>query len=271
MTGPDVIGLIPAGGRGSRIAPAPCSKELLPIGFTADADGDLHPRVACDYLLDLYRAAGIRNVCFAIRKGKWDIPAYFGDGSDAGVAASYVVTEEDGGVSFTAARASHVLRGALVAFGFPDIILEPRDIFSRLLAEQAKDDADVMLGAFPVAPGQPAEMLQLDEAGRLLDVVVKPSRTSLRYTWVTALWSPRFMTFLQNKTSEVAALGGAQPADRHAELHLGPLYLEAARAGLKVRAVTVDDGWWLDAGTPEGFAAATCRYAEAHKQRPPRP
>ena len=51
----DIVGLIPAAGRGKRIAPLPCSKELYPIGFRPDEHGDLRPEVASAHLLDKFR------------------------------------------------------------------------------------------------------------------------------------------------------------------------------------------------------------------------
>ncbi|MGH7410208.1 MAG: dTDP-glucose pyrophosphorylase, partial [Candidatus Methylomirabilis sp.] len=56
----DVIGLLPAGGEARRLAPLPCSKELYPLGFRSVDEGrSLRPKVACHYLLEKMRAAGI--------------------------------------------------------------------------------------------------------------------------------------------------------------------------------------------------------------------
>ena len=74
-----VVGLVPAAGSGKRIAPLPCSKELFPIGFQL-ANGKSEPRakVVSQYLLEKFRIAGITTAYIVLRKGKWDIPAYFG-------------------------------------------------------------------------------------------------------------------------------------------------------------------------------------------------
>ncbi len=56
----DVIGLLPAGGTSSRIAPLPCSKELYPIGFRlSDKERTSRPKVVCHYLLEKMQFAGI--------------------------------------------------------------------------------------------------------------------------------------------------------------------------------------------------------------------
>jgi glucose-1-phosphate thymidylyltransferase len=251
------LGLVPAGGCGSRIGPLPCSKELLPLGLAAPAGGMLRPKPLCLNLIEAYAQAGIRDVCFALRYGKWDIPAYFGSGADFGLSMSYVVARETWGVPFTADAAWPVTRGRVVAFGFPDILFGPADLFSRLRSRWGAGGAcDVLLAALPVTPGQPADMLQTDESGRLAGILVKPAHTDLKYAWVAALWGPAFTEFLHDfcdAERNDRAAGSRDPA----ETQLSDLYVAAMASGLRIGVETVADGWWLDAGTPGGFAEAT--------------
>lgn len=60
----EVIGLLPAAGQATRIAPLPGSKELYPIGFRSVEGGSLRPKVVCHYLLEKMRLAGIRKAYF---------------------------------------------------------------------------------------------------------------------------------------------------------------------------------------------------------------
>jgi glucose-1-phosphate thymidylyltransferase len=77
----EIIGLIPAAGQATRIAPLPCSKELYPIGFrTVPGSDGLRPKAVSHYLLEKMQIAGVRKAYFILRQGKWDIPAYWGDG-----------------------------------------------------------------------------------------------------------------------------------------------------------------------------------------------
>jgi glucose-1-phosphate thymidylyltransferase len=79
---PEIIGLLPAGGQATRIAPLPCSKELYPIGFRATSEeATLRPKVVCHYLLERMRLAGAGRAYIILRQGKWDIPTYLGDGT----------------------------------------------------------------------------------------------------------------------------------------------------------------------------------------------
>ncbi len=99
----EVIGLLPAGGTASRIAPLPCSKELYPIGFnnTSGEDTNLRPKAICLYLLEKMRLAGIIKVFIVLRKGKWDILAYLGDGAMLNMNFAYLIMGLPFGVPYT--------------------------------------------------------------------------------------------------------------------------------------------------------------------------
>ena len=68
MSSLPILALIPAAGRAERLGPLPCSKELLPIGFRETPRGPA-PKVACHYLLERFRAAGIRRVLMVLPVG----------------------------------------------------------------------------------------------------------------------------------------------------------------------------------------------------------
>ena len=88
----EVVGLIPAGGKAARIAPLPCSKELYPIGLRPADDGHgSRPKVVSHYLLEKMRFAGITKAYIVLRPGKWDIPAYFGDGALLNIDLAYLM------------------------------------------------------------------------------------------------------------------------------------------------------------------------------------
>ena len=59
----EIVGIVPAAGRATRIAPLPCSKELYPIGFiTNDDDQGVRPKPVGQFLLEHFRRAGARRV-----------------------------------------------------------------------------------------------------------------------------------------------------------------------------------------------------------------
>ncbi len=81
-----MFALIPAGGRGLRLAPYTrvLPKPLLPVG----------DRPVLAILLERLRAAGVRRVAIALGYRGELIRTYFGDGARAGVELSYLTEEE---------------------------------------------------------------------------------------------------------------------------------------------------------------------------------
>ena len=145
-----VVGLVPAAGSGKRIAPLPCSKELFPIGVQGSG-GNSEPRakVVSHYLLEKLRIAGITKAYIVLREGKWDIPAYFGDGATLDLHLAYVVISDSSGPPDTLDRAYPFVKNQFVAFGFPDILFVPEDVFAQLLERQTSTNSDVVLGLYP--------------------------------------------------------------------------------------------------------------------------
>ena len=117
--------------------------------------GRQRPKAAAHYLLEKMSLAGAKRAYFVLSKGKWDIPAYFGDGSMVNMAVAYLMTALPYGVPFTVDSAFPFLTDKQVMFGFPDIILQPDDIYLRLLDQMRTVKADLVLGSF--SGGQPAE------------------------------------------------------------------------------------------------------------------
>lgn len=127
---PPTIGLIPAAGQGRRISPLPMSKELFPIGsrMVAGKSGS-RPKVVCHYLLEKMQRAGVAQAFFILRPGKWDIPNFFGDGADLGLKLAYLTVHVPFGVAFSLNQAYPFVRGATVVMGFPDMLLEPENVY----------------------------------------------------------------------------------------------------------------------------------------------
>jgi glucose-1-phosphate thymidylyltransferase len=252
----EVIGLIPAAGRANRLSPLPCSKELLPIGFGAiNKDNNLIPKVVCHYLLEKMRLAGITKAYFVLRGGKWDIPAYFGDGSILGLNLAYLMMGLPFGVPYTIDQAYPFVRDTIVAFGFPDIIFEADDAFSQLLARQAARDIDVVVGIFPADRPQKVDMVDLRDDGRIERLVIKPQETKFRYTWGIAVWTSVFTHFMHEYLSAIA-----ETAAQQAELFVGDVFNEAIQEGLKVEGVLVSDKPFLDIGTGDDLLRAVKHY-----------
>jgi glucose-1-phosphate thymidylyltransferase len=247
-----VVGLIPAGGQATRIMPIPCSKELFPIGFFQyGVDGELRPKTACHYVLEKMRWAGIETAYIVVRKEKWDIPSYLGNGSLLDMHLGYLVVEKTPNVPYTLDQAYPFVRGARVALGFGDILFDSQDAFVHILKRQAATTADVVLGLFPSDKPEKVDMVEVDESGRVKSITIKPRHTNLHYTWGLAVWTPTFSEFLHAAAGDSRAASAGKP-----EMFVGDVIQAAINKGLHVDSVHVSDRPFIDIGTVEDLARA---------------
>lgn len=259
---PDMIGIVPAGGWARRLAALPCSKEIYPIGFSGREAQEQRPKVVCEHVLEGMKAAGIRTVYLALRPGKWDIPAYLGNGAWLGMHLAYLMVASPDGPAYSVDEAFPFVQGALVAMGFPDCLFEPNDAFLRLRERQAATGADLVLGLFPLHPTQTVNLVEVDADGRVHAVLLAPAQTARRLTWIMAVWTPAVTHFFHAAVASDAAKRGDGAA--RGELFVGDVFQAAIDAGLHVNSVVFEEGTYLDIGTPENLLQAV-RTGVAHR------
>lgn len=251
-----VVGLVPAAGRAKRLGDLPCSKEIFPVGFEPGGDGEPRPRPVVHGLLRGLAAAGVERAVVVLRDGKWDVPARLGDGAALGLDLAYLVVGETRSVPETLDRARGWLGGHDVALGFPDILLEPGDAWSRLLAFHRESSADVSLGLFPTEQSWKADMVQVDADGRLREIVIKDPTCRFRHTWSIAVWTPAFTDHLHEFVVRAAASANDGFDGSIAEPYVGDVLRSALDAGLDIRGLPFEDGRFLDVGTPADLRRA---------------
>lgn len=248
---------MPAAGEAKRIAPIPCSKELFPVGFLAPSNpGAALPKVACQYLIESMRSSGVQNVFCVLREGKWDIPTYLQDGRGLNVNLAYLMMGRPFGVPFTLDQAYPFVRDALIVCGFPDILFRPADAFVHLLERQADTQAEIVLGLFPTDRPQKVDMVELDARSRVCDIVIKPTQTSLRYTWLIAAWTPAFTWYMHSHLCAMSQMELDELIAGRSEIFLGDVIRSAIRDNMQVEAVRFDAGEYLDIGTPDDLLRA---------------
>ena len=260
---PEIVGLIPAAGTASRLAPLPCSKEILPVGFRArDGRDGPRPMAACEHLLESMRQGGAQRAYVVLRDGKWDIPAYLGDGEEAGLQLAYLVGRVPFGVPFTLDQAYEFVRGQQVVCGFPDILTEPGDVFTPLLERLDETGAAVALALFPADDPQTMDQVKVDEDGRVRFIQVKPGPDLLDSGWVVAAWGPEFTELLHTWVARAS-----EHIRRHGSLeeepHLGDVVQAAIEAGLIVQSFAFPSGSFIDIGAPERLSDIWRRAADA--------
>ena len=259
-TGRELVGLLPAAGSAERISPLPCSKEIFPVGFHESSDNfGQRPKAAAHYLLENMQNAGVENAFIVIRKGKWDIPGYFGGGELVPMNIAYMVTDATGGVPFTLDKAYSFYKNDLVLFGFPDIVFKPKNVFKRLLQKQKATEADVVLGLFKSENHRKMDMVKLKDGG-ISGIVIKPQKSGLVYTWIAAVWTPRFSRFMHEYLHldlfrEQESLLSSSPIERK-EIYVGDVIQAAVDINFRVEGVIFKSGIYIDIGTPDDLYKA---------------
>lgn len=246
----EILGLFPAAGRASRLGRrrGP-SKEILPVAATHGGGGD---RLACQDLLENYRLAGATRVLVLLRSGKWDVARRLGDGAEFGVEIAYRVLAPTRGVPFTLARAEPFLGDRLAALGFPDVLVQPRDLLARLVRHRERTQAEVALALAPCDRPHASDLVEVDARGRVKRIEMKPESTTLKWTWAFALWTPRFTRFLgrwcETFRPRSARLGR--------EPYVSDVLLAALAEGIEIETLALPEARLLDIGTPETLGQA---------------
>ena len=238
---PEIVGLIPAGGFASRFGKLPCSKELLPVGIQEDKKmAGYTPKVLIADLIEKMKLASIEKIFIILKKGKWDIPAYLGDGSELGVNIGYLMQNLPHGVPFTLDQAFPFVAQNPVVLGFPDTIYKSRDVFGPVLKRLARGDAQVVLGLFPA--DENADRVDIDTDGLVRRIIVKSARSNLKFAWSTAAWQPKFSRFMHDYVSSPAA------AATRKEIHIGQVIQASIESGFIVAGIRVSEYQPLDIG-----------------------
>lgn len=250
----DLVGLIPAAGRATRlagvVAAGSASKEVLPVGRSG--------RPAASFLLDRFARAGITRAYVVLRAGKWDVPERLTGESTGGLDLAYLAIPDSSSVAETLDRARPFVRGLRVALGFPDVLFRPADAFARVRERQEAAGADAVLGLVPTDRPEKADVVEVTPEGEVVSVRIKPAHgegfSDPPWTWIAAVWGPAVTELLHRDVAAVRADPRRGPSGR--ELYPGDVLARALREGLRIEAVAFPEGRHLDVGTPEDLARA---------------
>src|SRR5687768_12058338 len=93
----ELIGLLPAAGRATRLGPIPCSKEIMPLGFQLRAwpgSPRWQPVTAIETHLQALMMAGAARCAVIISESKADIVRYLGSGERYGLPIAYLYQQQ---------------------------------------------------------------------------------------------------------------------------------------------------------------------------------
>jgi glucose-1-phosphate thymidylyltransferase len=238
-----VIGIVPAAGRATRLPERTGSKELIAVG----------DRAVSEHLIDAMRAAGADRIRIVIAPDKQDIVQFYGAGERHGVPVSYVYQHQPTGMSDAIDLAFESLAGTTVLMGMPDTIVRPHQSLHRVRALLEQEDCDIALAVAPTSEPCRLGPVTMAADGRVIEVLDKPLTAPHNHVWTVAAWGPRFTEFLHTHLATMPR--------QIAEAPLGLIFQDAIRQGFDVRALSFSDGCYIDAGTPEGLAAARRQVA----------
>jgi glucose-1-phosphate thymidylyltransferase len=244
----ELVGVLPAAGSATRLGRLPCSKEILPLGLVGDDSGQRRVRVAIEDALDGLWAAGVQRAVIVLAPGKEDIRRYLGDGSDRGLEIAYETLADSPGSPWSVNAARERVGDADTALVFPDLRFEPMTALAELRRAAADGSADLWLALVPSNRGEKVDLVRADRDGRVRAIDIKPGAGHSGWTWVTALWRPRFADFLRER------LAAVEPGA--AERHVGDFINAAIAAGFEARSLRFSDGTARDIGTPVDLALA---------------
>jgi len=238
----EIIALIPAAGRGTRLPDVPGSKELVEVALQPGQT----PEPVIDFLLTALAASGVSATRIITRTKKTDLREHIANRQSSVQDIKAVLTEPTASVVQTLLSALPASIDKDVALAFPDIIFRPSDALGQLLTLWGKGAQDVLLGALPTDRPDKSDLIELSADGQLEKIHVKDPNRDSGWSWIMAVWNPRFSEFLVEWVA-------AQLIDQH-ELQLGHAMNEALVAGLSIEVHCFPDGRFLDVGTPDDLA-----------------
>lgn len=251
----ELIGIIPAAGKGTRLLPFPCPKELFPVGYQVvniEGQSQKRPKVVSQYLVENMIHAGVKKLYIILGEGKSQIMEYYGNGSKFGINICYLYQEELLGMPFALNLIYPWNKDAAIVFGMPDTIIEPHNFFEKLIEYHNGEQADLTLGLFPTDFPQKFGMVEIDHNNNVIYTVDKPVETNLELAWGCACWSEKFSIlmneFLAAKTKITK------------EVVLGDVFNYAIENKLKVKAITDDNARYIDIGTSNELDTALKKF-----------
>lgn len=248
MQSEELIGLIPAAGKGVRLG-LPYPKELYPI-----IRNNRYKPIS-QYVVENLTASGAKDIVFVINEAKHQLIGYFGSGRRFDCQFSYVVQEASGdsetstspGLAHALDSAYHLIRGKTVLFGMADTIMQPVDVFRHLLKGASQDD-QLILGLFEVSRPEKFGMVDIGEANRANQIIDKPAQTNLKYAWGCIAWRPKFTEHLHRSVNDAHVSDFAQ------------IMNEAIANGMPARGVVLSDGQYSDMGTYDEIEELERKY-----------
>jgi glucose-1-phosphate thymidylyltransferase len=245
MKNNEYVGIVPAAGKGSRMASFFFPKELtlitLPNNKICYNNHSKFQRSLCEFALECLTYANINTAYVIINNNKYELINFLKDGQDFGLNLSYIYQPNTQGLPFAIDSAFPFIRHQCVSLVLPDAIIEPSIALKQMLTLFKNKKEDIILGVFEYK--DPTELCQVvyDENYHVIRLYDKSSKVRIHNTWGMAAWRPRFNDFLHNYLKEVHT--------KH-EISLAEVFNEAIAKGIEIVAHPLKNSVYIDIGSP---------------------
>ena len=213
------IGVIPAGGRGTRLG-GRFTKATLPVPIGSGFEPVILRQIRaleriCDQIAIVATPRKLQVIMDAL--------------GDMSTSVAYIAAETQTAVD-AVRLATQRLKHTHVALAFSDTWVEPEDVFERL----QESSTQVTLGCFLTSQPEKLGMVEVVN-NRVISIVDKPVRTTLTDAWGVALWDNHF--------SQNYLFGE----------NLSEAFQHAVEDGVQVGVRFFDNGRYVDIGTPDEY------------------
>lgn len=247
----EVIGFIPAAGKGKRMRPFLLIKELLPIKYTIPQTQNSTVSLLFENSMQTFQYGGISSIVCVINKEKDDLRNYILKYSDEnkGVQIAFVyqnIQSGKYGLPYAIQAASHFFKGKTVIMRFPDTVITPPDCLKDVLEFHRQKKADITLGVFSTKNPEKLAPVIIGDDDRVIKIEDKPQKPTVANTWNCVIWEESFLV-------EVLSYIEESGKDCEKELLLSDIIMRCVSKNMRVFAKVVKQGECYDYSSIDDF------------------